>query len=139
VSGFWTCSSDEDTIRDKIAQHEFNLKELFERLDRQESLMREIDGLDMTAWPEKYNAWRWYRHTLVHIQEIKQEISRLYNQLPVQDQDANHAGQHTGGVSSAITKQPLPVLRPECPKDDKSPPRRPLAIRNRCAFVSEDS
>jgi hypothetical protein len=34
------------------------LEELFKQSDKQESSIREIDGSDLTAWPEKYNAWQ---------------------------------------------------------------------------------
>lgn len=70
IYDFWPRPWDEQTIRAKIAQQEFTLEELFGRLDMQERHAREIDTSDVTAWPEKYNAWWWSRQTRVQIQEV---------------------------------------------------------------------
>lgn len=80
ISDFWPWSRDERAIRAEIARHEFTLNELFDRLDRQESHAREIDSSDVTAWPEKYNAWWWCRQTRVQIEEASPKFG-IYSSI----------------------------------------------------------
>lgn len=71
LSALWSIPNNEQSIRNSIAQYESSLKDMFERLDRQEESARAIDATDVTAWAAKYHAWWCCRHTIVHIQEVR--------------------------------------------------------------------
>jgi hypothetical protein len=70
VMSFLPCSLDDQTIRNVMAQRESELKHLFEQADQQETDLRALDGLDVTAWLPKYNAWRWHLQTRIQIQRV---------------------------------------------------------------------
>jgi hypothetical protein len=65
-----TPADNEDSILQQIAQYESSLDKMIEKLDNYDQLVREIDSLDVSAWPTKYDAWLGCRQILVKIDEV---------------------------------------------------------------------